>query len=668
MKIIIYLCLIFLLISTKIFSQNPNWQWAKSTGGSSNDAGRSVAVDSAGNVFVTGYFQGTVDFDPDNAAVFNLTSNGYDDVFITKFDASGNFVFAKSIGGIGDDDGVSIAIDASSNILVTGFFDTSADFDPDSNGVFNLSISGVGMFVLKLDNAGNFIWAKATTTNGWPGGIAVDASDNVYTTGFYMGTVDFDPDSIATYSLSSDSSATPDIYISKLNSHGNFVWAKSMGGSTTDIGHCIAVDFAGNVITSGYFTGTSDFDPDGGAIYNLIASSGKDGFISKLDSNGNFIWAGALNASGDAWGFSLAPDLAGNIYLTGYFSGAIDFDPSTSVINSRGSNGLEDIFIGKYSSAGNLIWALPIGGTGGDFANSVVVDASGVIITGVFKSTVDFDSDSLTSFSYTSSGLEDIFILKLDTAGNMIWADASGGIYNDGGNSAAINANGEIFLTGYFRSASVQFGTNGLTNVSGSGNQEDFFLAKAGSCSARFSIYPDTIPHNWFALNQATGIAPISYQWNWGDSSGTSSGPTPVHTYNTPGNYNICLSVIDAVGCTSNYCDSSTYIFRGSSGSSIINLTVVSQTTTNIYNIDLSSADIKIYPNPANSHLTIDFSNSNKKADISIADITGKIIYKTISSDKVDIDLVSTKITEGIYFVIIRTDDYRKVLKLVVTN
>ncbi|HLG35194.1 MAG TPA: hypothetical protein VI757_09965, partial [Bacteroidia bacterium] len=116
-------------------AQSPNWLWAKAMGGTGGDGGGSIAIDASGNVYTTGSFEGTVDFDP-GAGIFNLTSAGSDDIFISRLDGSGNFVWAKAMGGTSSDGGNSVAVDASGNVYTTGLFYDTADFDPGA-GVFN---------------------------------------------------------------------------------------------------------------------------------------------------------------------------------------------------------------------------------------------------------------------------------------------------------------------------------------------------------------------------------------------------------------------------------------------------------------------------------------------------------------------------------------------------
>ena len=229
-----------LLIFNSAFSQN--LQWAKQISGDGiGNASLVITIDASENVYTIGSFAGTVDFDP-GSGVFNLTATGNSDIFINKLDASGNFVWVKSFGGPEYDTGRSIVLDSSGNIYTTGTFGGTADFDP-GLGVYNLTTSGIadGVFISKLDASGNFVWAKKIG-----GGcycdyyfIAVDGTGNVYTTGSFDGTQDFDPGP-GVFNLTS--TGWSDTFISKLDSAGNFVWAKRIGGVDICESHSIVVD------------------------------------------------------------------------------------------------------------------------------------------------------------------------------------------------------------------------------------------------------------------------------------------------------------------------------------------------------------------------------------------------------------------------------------------
>jgi hypothetical protein len=321
--------------------------WAKSMGGTSAERAMSVTVDSFGNVYTTGWFEGIADFDP-GAGTSNLSSVGSADVFISKLDPLGNFIWAKNIGGASAERAMSVTVDDFGYVYTTGWFGGTADFDPGA-GTSNLSsVGSADVFISKLDPSGNFIWAKnmggTGTSSVFGTAMALDGSNIVYTTGFFQGTVDFDPGA-GLNNLTSEGSR--DIFISKLDSAGNFIWAKSIGGTNYAESHSVAVDGFGNVYTTGYFHGTADFDP-GTGTRSLTSEGAHDVFISKLDALGHFIWAkslGGTGTSGDG-GSSVAVDHSGNVYTTGEFQGTVDFDPGAGTSNLA-SEGDLDIFISK---------------------------------------------------------------------------------------------------------------------------------------------------------------------------------------------------------------------------------------------------------------------------------------------------------------------------------
>jgi hypothetical protein len=232
-------------------------------GGTGNDAATGLAVDSFGNVYTTGYFSGTADFDP-GPGTANLTGLGTKDnqnIFVSKLDSCGNYVWADCMGSTSASYANAIAMDSSGNVYTTGYFGGTGDFDPGS-GTANLSSAGGrDVFVSKLDSSGNYVWAQAL--GGQIGyGIAVDSSGNVYTTGYFTGTADLDPGPGTAYLTAGDGG---EIFVSKLNSSGSYVWADRIGGTTP---HGIAVGSSGNVCTTGRLVGTADFDP-GAGTYNV---------------------------------------------------------------------------------------------------------------------------------------------------------------------------------------------------------------------------------------------------------------------------------------------------------------------------------------------------------------------------------------------------------------
>ncbi len=403
--------------------------WARQMVGTGfQSTGYGITVDAQGNIFTTGSFYGTVDFDP-GPAVYNMTGSPVA-MFVSKLNAAGNLVWAKHIGGVSNDNafGRSIALDIAGNILITGsFYGTSVDFDPGPGlYILNSSFNVEKIFVSKLDGSGNFVWAKQMVAildgSGIAGAsgksIAVDMSGNVYTTGTYGGTVDFDPGTgnfyMSTISTSGNS------YVSKLDAAGNFIWANQIEQNVSvAMVNSLALDVFGSIYTTGYFGGTADFDP-GSGVFNMTSSASNNVYILKLDVTGNFIWAKQMAGSGSSGASSISIDAIGNVYTTGSFSRTVDFDPGprTYDITTVGING--DMFVSKLDKNGDFIWAKQMGGGSSSYAgaNAISLDAFGnIFTTGEFKEIVDFDPDTPV-FNLTSVESLDIFVHKLSRCSN----------------------------------------------------------------------------------------------------------------------------------------------------------------------------------------------------------------------------------------------------------
>ena len=464
------------------FSLNAQtYEWTTTAGGTGQDGASCVAVDGNGNVYTTGYFQGTVDFDPSAGVDFH-TSSGGPDVYVQKVDAAGNFLWAKTFGGSFDDYGYAITVDGNGNIYTSGKFTGTVDFDP-SGGIDNrTSNGGFDAFIQKMDAAGNFLWVKTFggTSNDLGNAITVDGNGNIYTTGNFIGTVDFDPSaSIDNHT----SSGLFDVFVQKMDAAGNFLWAKTFGGTITDNGNFITLDGSGNIYVTGSFQGTADFDPSSG-VDNHTSSGGDDIFVQKMDASGNFLWAQSFGGTANDRGNAIAVDGNNNIYTTGYFAGTADLDPSAATDNHT-SNGLFDAFVQKMDASGNFSWSKAFGATFFDEGLSIKVDAFGYVYTaGRFYGTVDFDSSAGIA-NYTSNGVFDIFIQKLDASGNFIWTQTFGGTDNDEALSITVDANGSIYTAGQFK-GTVDFDLSTAMDNQTSVGGYDIFVHKLGQCLPTF--------------------------------------------------------------------------------------------------------------------------------------------------------------------------------------
>ncbi|MCF8297063.1 MAG: SBBP repeat-containing protein [Saprospiraceae bacterium] len=676
--------LLFLILSQLTIAQNYGLEWAIQMGGigiNDDNWGYSITTDANGNVYSTGFFTGTVDFDP-GAGTANLTSVGNRDIFIQKLNSTGNLLWAKQIGGTSYDYGISIKTDASGNVYTTGSFSGTVDFDPGIGTVNLTSVGNADIFIQKLDPAGNLLWVKQMggiyDDEGYS--ITTDAAGNLYTTGIFRGTVDFDP-GVGTTNLIS--AGLDDVFILKLDTAGNLLWVKQMGGSSTDQVYSITTDAAGNIYTTGFFSGTADFDP-GIGITNLTSAGIDDIFIQKLNSAGNLLWAKQMGGTSYDFGMSITTDAAGNVYTTGSFFGTADFDPGTGITNLT-SAVYDDIFIQKLDTAGNLLWVKQMIGTGAARAMSITTDADGnIYTTGHFGGTVDFDPGTGT-FNLTSAGYYGIFIQKLDTAGNLLWAKQMSGASPSYGRSITTDADGNIYTTGCFQ-GTVDFNPGaGVTNLTSVGFY-DIFIQKLSQC----------------ILSTGTDVITACVNYTWIDGvTYTASNNTATHiltnaigcdsivTLNlTIDTVDISLTITDPsitanasgalyqwLDCNNNYsvipgatAQSFTATANGNYAVEVTqNSCVDTSACVTISSVGINASaplsvhNIRVYPNPTTGKIFIEGDGIETVEIINI--IWQTVKQKTINGKKTLIDLRQE--TKGIYFLKITTTNGVVVEKVV---
>ncbi|MCC6694174.1 MAG: SBBP repeat-containing protein [Candidatus Hydrogenedentes bacterium] len=448
----------YLSANLSVYAADGDLLWVRQMGATSADMCTSVAVDDAGNVYTTGRFAGTADFDP-GPGTFNLVSGGSPDAFVWKLNGAGELDWAVQLDATL---GYAIAVDNAHNVYVSGYFLGTVDFDPGPASYTLNSGPESDIFVMRLDESGALVWARqiagtSSLNSGYA--IAVDGSGNVYSAGFLFGTADFDPGP-GVFDLAS--AGEYDIYVLKLDSSGGYLWARRMGGTEVDYAYSIAVDDAGSVYTAGTFQATADFDP-GPATANLTSSTGAfEGFVSKLDESGNFIWVKHLDTtSGHVTGASLTLDTSNNLYLAGDFGSVVDFDPGPGSHNiNAGSN--NDIYVLKLDNTGNFAWVWTFNETIQDSGRGVAVDEAGNVYA--------------VGASYNSAE-RDIMAVKLDSAGNVSWINQTGNSASNFANAIAVHSSGNAYVAGNF-SDTVDFDPGpGLANLTSNGDV-DIFVAK----------------------------------------------------------------------------------------------------------------------------------------------------------------------------------------------
>jgi len=347
-----------------------------------------------------------------------------------SFSQNSNWVWAK--GADASAEGSDLAADIFGNIyLSANFIASSVTF-----GSYTLTNSGTAWnaCIVKYDSSGNVLWANKAGGTSEVLDISTDHLGNVYMTG------NFSSPSITFGSITLIRKGTNDAFVVKYNSSGNVMWAKNAGGvSGSSGGYSVAIDDSDNVYLSGIF-GSSSFSFGSFTLSNIY---GWNLFLGKYDALGNEIWA--QNVIGSRFLNHITTDSSGNIYLTGSFNSPTANLGSTTLVNF----GMEDVFLAKFNSSGNILWAKNAGGNGSDGGACVVTDNAGnVYLSGTFIST----SFSIDTFLLPNSGCVDIFLAKYDTTGNVIWVKGAGGTGEDrtGTGGLSINQNGTVFMSGSF--------------------------------------------------------------------------------------------------------------------------------------------------------------------------------------------------------------------------
>lgn len=561
-----------LLLTSNILSQTS--EWARQTGGNGDDESLYIAVDSNKNIYSVGYFKGIVDFDP-GVNTFELISNGDADIFIQKLDENGNFIWAKSIGKQYEDYATSIILGPANDLYITGKYRGLVDFDPGIDTFELTSYGNFHSFLLKLNSNGDFVWAKSW--GGWAQGnsLIVDTYKNIYVCGGFSNRTDFDPQISTGFAISPIGGE--DIFIEKLDSNGNFLWVKTIGGNDDDRPLSMTIDSSNNLILTGFFSGTVDFNTHPNGTYDLTSVGDRDVFILKTDSAGNMIWAKRLGGRetiipAATWNMGLTAKTSknGDVYIGGYYSGSVDFDPGPNNYTLP-TDGYHDLFILKLNALGDFIWAKRAGSSSYELVEDLALDDLGNIYAiGVFSETLDFNPGS-TPITGTLDGQADCFIMKLDSMGNLECAKTLSATTYAWGNSIYVDQDRNIYCSGIFI-GSVEFNPlNGSTTIlnSASPDHGDQFILKLSACS------------------------------------------------------DLDLNISE-----------------------------------------VSVSDISVYPNPSTSDFSIELGKTHNDVSILVTDITGKIVVKSqyhITS------LISLKIDppSGIYFLRIISDKKQSVIRLI---
>ncbi len=546
-NLILFFVIGFCICNGDVFSQNTDWLWAKNVGGNLSEEGKCVTTDLDGNVYVVGSFNSSsIVF-----GNFTLINNGLSDAFFVKYDSLGNVLWAKSVGDNLNERAVSVTTDDMGNVYFVGDFDSQI-IDFDGTQLTN-SYVDPDMFLAKYSSSGVLQWVTTSTGAGseYARSVQVSQVGEIYIGGYLNGPLN-------TFgNITLISSGDFDVFIAKYDSTGNALWAKAFGGTLSDQANFIAIDDSSNTYLTGNFSSPSiSFD-------NLsLTNAGQfDVFVTKFDSLGNALWAKAIGGAALETTAGVSVDAAGNVYLAGSFYDSIMVVDTFHLSNAGGS----DIFISKLDNNGIAIWAKTINGTSFESASALKCSLTGETFIGGRYYGSSFTIGT-TTMSNITAGQSDIFIAKFDTNGNELWAKCGNDSGNSLLNSIALNEAGNVYSTGSYTGTNMNFGNYAIQNAGAS----DIFLAKMG--------------------NVITGLEDI-----------------------------------------------------------------------------LNQDDFTLYPNPSSNTITFDLSN-NSSVDITITDCSGKVVYSAFKNESQIWNVDISNLTSGLYFAKVISNEVVRTNKLLVVR
>ena len=418
---------------------------------------RDVAVDSAGNTYVTGAVKGMADFDPCSVRADDsdiLTPKGSWDTYVAKYAPDESLLWVRQMGSdspspagvsIISETGNSIKVDNSGNVYVVGQYIGSAQFGATT---LTAAAGDVNAYVMKLDTLGNVQWAKSWGTAVYDTAVSVDVdgAGNVYALGSH-------PNGSVTYDDRVD--------ILKFNASGSLVWQKEIAARVSRPAGDLVVSDSGNVFITGSFSGTVDFDP--GPKSKWVSGYGvSSSFVLKLNTNANFSWVSPFvgktvgSTTGRVYNGSIALDISGNIFVGGSYMNTVDFDPGSGVTTLPTTNNASyrNLFASKLNASGALVWAkaLDRAGTSGFYGanvSDIATDGAGnVYLTGTFEGKIDVNPGSIVDVR-TASGLWDMYVLRLSPTGNFDWAETFGGEASvTWGYGIDVGSTGDVYVAG----------------------------------------------------------------------------------------------------------------------------------------------------------------------------------------------------------------------------
>ncbi len=476
-------------------AQGNQFAWAKGFGEVGNDAGNIILTDKAGNIYLGGFFRGNVDFDK-GIVPHILKSKGSEDIFINKYDPNGQLIWALGFGGKGPDRCTNAVLDASGDLIVLGNFRDTVEFGQTST----VSSGFNDIFIAKISSDGVLKWVRSLggTLDENGRSLALQKDGHIIVTGTFQGKIKFEnttiPELIAVKNT--------DIFILSIQSDGKFEWVKQIGGISEEIVYSLCVNRKDEIVVVGTYNSDLDFDPDS-SVYKLLQSGVYPNmFVLDLHLDGSFNWVKQFAGDNNIIPYNVKTDLGDKIVVTGTFRSKVDFDPGAGINELIAPGILGDAFVLKLASNGGLDWVKQLGGPLNEIGLGLFIDPyDNIYTTGCYEDGADFDP-GIGSYTLYTDGVpnnNDIYISKLSSKGDFLWANGMQGALEDIGFSICVAPSATVHSTGIFSgSLKVNSGkdssfimSNGLTDLFIHTIQQTRTDIKDSERSTSLKIYPN---------------------------------------------------------------------------------------------------------------------------------------------------------------------------------
>ncbi|MFO0760678.1 MAG: hypothetical protein U0359_29640 [Byssovorax sp.] len=425
--------------------------WSKRYGGATDQECDVVRTDASENVLIANYAQGLVDYGLGNVG------NG-EQIALVKLNPAGTTLWSKSYRDGTKQYPWGLGVNSTGTLFLAGGYQFTLKF-----GAPAANMTAVGsddLYAAAFGNTGATLWAKSygdASQFQQFNGTAIDVQGNPVMTGWLTGNANFGG--------GTRSGNNVDILVVKLDKNGNHLWSKVYGNGSVEGGHSVAVDANGNVIVVGFLNGSVDFG--GGPV----GPAGSSIFLLKLDANGNHLWSKAFPSTlNELHHHAVAVDASGNVFIGGGKLGTINFGGGNLV---NASSSTYDVYLAKFDANGNHVWSKSYGDAQHQWIDDLTVDTSGnVIATGSFLGAINFGGGSMSSAGGTEFG-GDVFVAKINTAGNQVFAGRYGDASRQEPKSVTLDPSGNVVVCGLF-AGSINFGSGNMTSAGGN----DIFVAK----------------------------------------------------------------------------------------------------------------------------------------------------------------------------------------------